>query len=203
MDSRLYLTCLWPGLPQLWWRGRLSALPSAIAFAIALNLLLVARFIYPEWLTYSFVRVLSWLGLVSWCVCTFKNIRELPTILHPRKVSKAPDRFPEARIAYLRTDWVRAEALLQECLAIEERDPPALLMLAAVYRQTSRFESCRVCIEKLRMTEVADRWWLEVDAEERRLQRDLAYHQASNRVSRPTSNQNTLGADIRPTSAAA
>ncbi len=136
-------------------------------------------------------------------VCTFKNIRELPTLLHPRKVSKAPDRFGDARVAYLRTDWVRAEALLQECLAIEERDPPALLMLAAVYRQTNRFESCRVCIEKLRTTEVADRWWLEVDAEERRLQRDLAFHQASGRVSRPSMHQNQMVAEASSIRAAA
>lgn len=203
MDQRLYLTCLWPGLPQLWWRGRLSALPSAIAFALALNLLLVAQFIYPEWLTYAFVRVLGWLGMITWCVCTFKNIRELPTLLHPRKVSTVPDRFNDARLAYLRTDWVRAEALLQECLAVEERDPPALLMLAAVYRQTSRFESCRVCIEKLRTTEVADRWWLEVDAEERRLQRDLAFHQASGRVSRPVGMQNHALSTANSVSAAA
>ncbi len=152
----------------------------------------MAKFIYPEWLTYTFVRALGWLGMITWCVCTFKNIRELPTLLHPRKASKAPDRFNDARLAYLRTDWVRAEALLQECLAIEERDPPALLMLAAVYRQTNRFESCRVCIEKLRTTEVADRWWLEVDAEERRLQRDLAFHQASGRVSRLAMTQNQM-----------
>ena len=34
------ITCLWPGLTRLWWRGELSALAVAIAFAILLNLLL-------------------------------------------------------------------------------------------------------------------------------------------------------------------
>lgn len=183
MDNKLYLTCLWPGLPELWWRGRLSALPSAIAFAIALNALLVAKYIYPEWLTYSVVRIGGWLGVFVWFYCTIKNIRELPALIHPRKASDKPDRFAEAHVAYLRGDWNRAEALLKECLMVEERDPPALLLLAGVYRQTGRLESARGCIETLRVTEVADRWWLEVDAEEKRLLRDQAYQEGRRKVS--------------------
>ena len=50
MEAKHYATCLWPGMADIWWRGRLSALPIAIAFALALNLLLVTRYIYPEWM---------------------------------------------------------------------------------------------------------------------------------------------------------
>jgi hypothetical protein len=183
LDNKLYLSCLWPGLPELWWRGRLSALPTAVAFGIALNVMLVARFIYPEWLTFSLVRVGGWVGVAVWFYCTIKNIKDLPGLLHPRKASKQPDRYGEAHLAYLRSDWPRAESLLRECLAVEERDPPALLLLAGVYRHTGRFESARGCIELLRTTEVADRWWLEVDAEEKRLLRDQSYQTGGNGVS--------------------
>ena len=31
MEARYYVTCLWPGLAELWWRGRLSGLPAAVA----------------------------------------------------------------------------------------------------------------------------------------------------------------------------
>lgn len=183
MDNKLYLTCLWPGLPELWWRGRLTALPTALAFGLALNGLLVARFIYPEWLTYSLVRVGGWVGVIAWFYCTIKNMRELPGLIQPRKASKKPDRFGDAHLAFLKSDWARAEVLLKDCLSIEERDPPALLLLAAVYRHTARLEFCRVCIDKLRTTEVADRWWLEVDAEEKRLLRDLAFRDGGDKVS--------------------
>jgi hypothetical protein len=184
LDNKLYLTCLWPGLPELWWRGRLSALPTAIAFGVALNALLFARYIYPEWLTYSVVRLGGWLGVAVWFYCTVKNIRDLPALLHPRKASGKPDRFAEAQLAYLRADWVRAEVLLKECLMVEERDPPALLLLAGVYRHMGRFDLTRSCIETLRLTEVADRWWLEVDAEEKRLLRDQSYQDSRRQVSK-------------------
>ncbi|MGV3483554.1 MAG: tetratricopeptide repeat protein [Planctomycetaceae bacterium] len=183
MDNKLYLTCLWPGLPQLWWRGRLSALPTALAFAFALNVLLVARFIYPEWLAFSLVRMAGWAGVLAWFYCTVKNVRELPGLIQPRKVSDKPDRFVDAQIAFLRSDWARAEVWLKDCLEVEERDPPALLLLAGVYRHTGRLELARACIDTLRMTEAADRWWLEVDAEEKRLLRDNAYQVEAHKVS--------------------
>jgi hypothetical protein len=186
VDNKLYLSCLWPGLPELWWRGRLSALPTAIAFALAVNALLIARFIYPEWLTLSLVRIAGWVGLIAWFYCTIKNIRELPGLIHPRKISDKPDRFADAHFAFLRSDWARAEMLLKECLAVEERDPPALLLLAAVYRHTGQLELARCCIDTLRITEAADRWWLEVDAEEKRLLRDQAYRDEHPKVSYST-----------------
>jgi hypothetical protein len=191
LDNKFYFYCLWPGLPELWLRGRLSALPTAVAFACALNFLLVARFIYPEWMTLSYVRIAGWVGVFAWFYCTIKNIRDLPGMIHPRKASKTPDRFADAHIAFLRSDYIRAEELLKECLGVEERDPPALLLLAAVYRQTARFEESRSCIEMLRVTEVADRWWLEVDAEEKRFLRDQAYQEGRNKVSTGAENKET------------
>ena len=183
MDNKYYFYCIWPGLPELWLRGRLSALPTAMLFACALNFLLIARFIYPEWLAFSYVRIAGWVGVLAWFYCTIKNIRDLPGMIHPRKASRKPDRFADAHVAFLRSDLVRAETLLKECLSVEERDPPALLLLAAVYRQTARFEECRGCIDILRVTEAADRWWLEVDAEEKRFLRDQVYQRGRREVS--------------------
>jgi len=184
VDHRLYLTCLWPGLPELWWRGRLTALPTAVAFAVAINVLLVARFVYPEWLSSSLVRLAGWVGVIAWCYCVVKNIRDMPALIQPRRASKLPDRFVDAHLAFMKGDLARAEALLQECLSVEERDPPALLLLASVFRQTSRFDHARACIQRLRVTEAADRWWLEVDAEEKRLLRDATFREQVHKVSR-------------------
>lgn len=203
MDNRLYLSCLWPGLPELWWRGRLSALPTALTFGLAINGLLVARFIYPEWLMFSIVRIAGWVGVIAWCYCTIKNVRELPGLIQPRKASRVPDRFVDAQMAFLKSDWRRAETLLKDCLAIEDRDPPSLLLLAAVYRHTARLEFCRACIDKLRKTEAADRWWLEVDAEEKRLLRDFSYRDSGDKVSRTGNTENpTRSEPIRTTVAA-
>ena len=171
MEARYYLTCLWPGLAELWWRGRLSAIPTTMAFALALNLLLVTRYLYPEWLSSGLVTMAFWVGIVAWGFCVVRSVRELPLLIAPRRVSDAPDRFPDAHAAYLRGAWREAEESLTEVLAIEPRDPPALLLLAGIYRQTDRLDAAELLLTEVRRLEVADHWWLEVDAETQRWRR--------------------------------
>jgi thioredoxin-like negative regulator of GroEL len=142
-----------------------------LAFALALNLLLVTRYLYPEWLSGGLVTMAFWVGIAVWGSCVVRSIRELPLLIAPRRASDDPDRFPDAHAAYLRGEWRAAEELLTEVLAIEPRDPPALLLLTGIYRHTDRLESAELLLGEIRRLEVADRWWLEVDAETRRLER--------------------------------
>jgi cytochrome c-type biogenesis protein CcmH/NrfG len=58
-------------------------------------------------------------------------------------------------------------------LGIEPRDPPALLLLAGLYRQTQRFEAASLLLREMSRLEVSDTWWLEIDAEQRRLSRQM------------------------------
>jgi len=173
MDHRNYLTCLWPGLSELWWRGRLSALPLAIGFAIGLNALLVLRFLLPSWLDPVLVRVACWIGFAIWVYLVIKGIRELPNLIDPRSVAEAPDCFPQAQAAYLKCQWHEAERLLLGTLSVEPRDPPALLLLAGVYRHTDRLQHAESLIEEIRRLEVADHWQIEIDAEADRLLRAI------------------------------
>jgi len=177
LDRKLYLSCLWPGLPELWWRGRIAALPTAMAFAAAANFLLIARFVYPEWLAIGLVRMAGWVGVAIWLFCVIRSVREMPQLINPRRASGQPDRFVDAHQAYLRGDWAEAESLLADCLSIENRDPPALMLLCGVYRHTNRLEAAGRLLEEIRLTEAADGWWLEVEAEQSRLDRDLSYSQ--------------------------
>ncbi|MCA9136301.1 MAG: hypothetical protein KDB00_06070 [Planctomycetales bacterium] len=172
MEIRNYTTCLWPGLSELWWRGRLSALPLAIGFAIGLNGLLMLKYFYPSWLDPMLVRSAWWVGVVVWICLTIKSVKELPALIAPRTVTDQPDRFVEAQAAYLRTDWESAEPLLLGILAIEPRDPPALLMLSGLYRHTGRLENAALLVDELRRLEIADRWQIEIDAEAERIVRD-------------------------------
>lgn len=171
MEARYYATCLWPGLAELWWRGRLSGLPAAVAFALAFNLFLATRYLYPQWIAGGLVSMGFWVGLLVWLIYVVRSIRELPSLIAPRTVSEQPDRFPEARTAYLRGEWAEAEGLLTDVLAIEPRDPPALLLLTGVYRHSGRLEAASLLLREIRRLEIADHWWLEVDAEDRRLER--------------------------------
>ncbi|MEL6108013.1 MAG: hypothetical protein AAFU85_18465 [Planctomycetota bacterium] len=196
METRKYLTCLWPGLNELWWRGRLSALPSAIGFALLLNGLLILRYHYPYWLSPFLVRSAGWIAFVSWLVWTVRSFRELPELLTPRQVSDEPDRFDDAHSAYLRGEWKNAESLLLGILAIEPRDPPALLLLSGVYRQTRRVESAAALVGELRRLEVGTDWIVEIDAELRRIARD------SERGSEDDNDKQTTAGSIHPGPAA-
>ncbi|QEG43519.1 tetratricopeptide repeat protein [Roseimaritima ulvae] len=170
-SGKHYLTCLWPGLPEMWFRGQLAALPAALTFAFAVNFLLVARFIYPEWLAPLLVRLACWAAVGVWIYCVTKSLQRLPEVVSPRSASDQPDRFAEAHIQYLRGHWVEAEALLSDCLEIESRDPPALLLLAGVYRHTNRLAAAANLLDQLERLERGDFWWLELQDERKRLKR--------------------------------
>ncbi|MGB7342910.1 MAG: hypothetical protein WBD20_01745 [Pirellulaceae bacterium] len=186
LQPRHYLTCLWPGMTELWWRGRLSGLPAAILFAVALNLLLIMRFLYPEWLSGILVRMACWIGVAVWAFYVIRSFRELPELLTPRQVSEEPDRFSDAQHAYLMSEWETAEKCLMKVLAIEPRDPPALLLLSGVYRHTQRAESAKLVVTELSRMEIGDTWALEIEAESRRIERDLEDDEASGEASEET-----------------
>jgi hypothetical protein len=118
------------------------------------------------------VRSAWWVGAAVWFFWTVKSIRELPALLRPRTVADQPDRFVEAQAAYLRSDWESAEQLLLGTLAIEPRDPPALLLLSGVYRHTDRVQNADVLVDEIRRLEVADPWQIEIAAEAARVLRD-------------------------------
>ncbi|MDB4540174.1 tetratricopeptide repeat protein [bacterium] len=171
MEVKHYATCFWPGLAELWWRGRLSALPAAIAFTLIVNLILVARYLYPGWIHSGLVSLAFWGGLIALFFYILRTARELPALINPRDTCEEPDQFPEARIAYLGGRWEEAEGLLTDVLAIEPRDPPALLLLTGVYRHTGRLEAAVLLLREISRLEAADDWRLEIETESKRLTR--------------------------------
>lgn len=170
MDASRYAICLWPGLPELWHRGKWSGLPAAVVFAGSLNFLLVARFIYPEWLQPSLVKIACWVAVGVWIMIVARSINRLPQLLYPRAAAGTPDRYPQAQQMYLRSQWHECEAILAEMLEIDSRDSAALLMLASVYRKTERWEAAQMALETLGRLETADAWWQERELEARRLE---------------------------------
>ncbi|MCC9604171.1 hypothetical protein LOC67_26760 [Stieleria sp. JC731] len=173
MDARKYLTCFWPGLSELWWRGRLSALPAAIAFGVGLNAYLILKYLFPTWLDPTLVRSAFWVGAIVWIYWSLKSIRELPALIAPREATQTPDHFPEAQAAYLSGDWEKAESLLLQVLRVESRDPPALLLLSSVYRYLERPQHSLALLAEISRLEVGDHWHIELQAELARAERML------------------------------
>lgn len=163
-------TCLWPGLPRIWYRGEWRALAAAVLFGAALDLLLVSTFVWPELFPVSWVTF-GWFALAAvWIVATVQALRSFSSI---RETVVAGDQglFNRARAEYLRGRWSEAESLLTQIVGRCKRDIEAQLMLATLYRRTRRFDEAHDRLRTLERLDGADRWSWEIDQERKMLKR--------------------------------
>jgi hypothetical protein len=170
---------MWPGLPQLWWRGAWSGLVLAVGFAALLNLALLASLVWTEWLG-SMSRTSLW-GLVmtlwccssgfAWWICRREN--------DPCGPKSARDLFPDAQDQYLKGNWLETERLLHDLLRRDETDAEAALLLATLYRHTGRWDEADAELRRLERRDVAAGWRREIEDEDQRLAEARAQREAS------------------------
>jgi hypothetical protein len=171
MQAMSRITCLWPGLPQLWWRGGWRPLLSAAGFAVLLNIGLAATFVWTEW-SPTWLLGVGWLGIgLFWAISVGLGSRALPGLLGTTPDIAVEDLFRQAQTEYLSKDWFEAEKLLQQVLGRSEHDADARLLLATLYRHTGRSDEARQCLTRLECMDKADRWTLEIARERRLLER--------------------------------
>jgi hypothetical protein len=159
---------LWPGLPQLWWRGDVRALMLALSFAIVLNFGLAATFAWPEMISPG-LRATIWFGVaVFWAIATWIGLREASRL---SRLSSEPQQlglFVQAQTEYLKGHWLEAETMLREILAVDDRDAEARLMLASLLRHADRVGEAWVELDLLELSEAGRKWASEI-ARERQL----------------------------------
>ena len=173
------ITCLWPGLAPLWWRGASLGLVEASAFALGLNLLLLATYVWPAWISAPW-PLLGWLALsLFWLVACWRSVRQLPTLVDNPPDAATEALFGAAQTQYLKGNWYDAEQLLRQLLVKRPRDVEAHLLLATLYRHDRRLDLARATLDKLERLDGAGRWWMEIANEKQRLVR-LAEEPGSN-----------------------
>ncbi len=165
--SRRLATCLWPGLPQLWFDGSWGGLAGAMAFAVAFNGLLAVSLVWYE-LASPVVTSVGWLLVVgAWLAAAAvswrwivrrdgQNQRQSPTTV-------VEDLYPAAVSEYLKRNFVAAERQLHKLLAMNERDCAAGLLLAALWRRTGRTDEARHELARLSRLEAAQPWSMEIE----------------------------------------
>lgn len=169
-----FLTLAWPGLPWLWLRGSLTGLVLALAFAVSLDLAIVATWIWPSLVELPFVVGLWTAVAAVWLVATVSAAAAFPPPIAPGRTPAADELFGKARDAYLGRDWLQAERRLRELLERSPTDGEGQLLLATLLRRLDRPNEARQALEKLSRSDSGSPWRREIAQELARLADDAA-----------------------------
>lgn len=162
--------CLWPGLPQAWMLGIGRSLFIALGFTWGVCWLLLATFVWPDWVSTVALRILWCTAVLIWLVATIRNCWYLPRLLATSDAHSS-QALVEAQTEYLRGNWFEAEAKLLQVLHVHPRDSEALLLLVGVLRRTQRWQPALRKLNQLTLLESAQLWQFEIERERQLLDR--------------------------------
>jgi hypothetical protein len=183
MRGLVRTTRLWPGLAELWLRGSVWGLSTALAFAFSLNFALLATFapdrVGPRiggeggiW-----TAVLAWVFVLSFWIVGVRTGLRTATRSKGSSAKIDPEveaGFVAAQQEYLRGHWIEAETLLRQLLAANPHDCEAKLLLASVERRSGRPNDARCTLEQLADVSSAGRWRQEIEREIARIDANAA-----------------------------
>jgi hypothetical protein len=156
------LTVLWPGLPQIWLRGEVSALGLSIGFSALLNLAVLATWGWTELLSTPLLLV-AWAGVaLIWLVSLVGGLVQMPRLCGLSSNDSAGDLFRAAQGEYLRGNWFEAELHLNQLLAVNSSDVDARLLLATLLRRLGQPKEALEQLDRLAKTEGSEKWQLEI-----------------------------------------
>lgn len=169
MLSTPWITCLWPGLSELWVRGRWTGLVWALGFTLLLNAALVSKGVWPE-LGNVWVRSGLWYFVLGfWLINAGWMGFRIASGSWDAIDATIDQLYQSAQTAYLKGQWYQSEAVLLRLLRREPDDAEALLLLATLKRHTKQFDEAHGTLEKLERLDASRRWWFEIHREKQLL----------------------------------
>lgn len=178
--------CLWPGLPAAWMLGLARGLAIALVYAWCMCGLLLATFVWPDWVAVGLLRLLWLVAIATWCILTVRNCMYLPRLLATCDAHSS-QAFISAQHEYLRGNWFEAEASLLKVLHHHPRDAEALLLLAGILRRTQRFQPALRRLKQLESLQSAAPWHFEIQREKVWIARAMAQQPDSPEQDSPSS----------------
>ncbi len=168
------LTCFWPGLSAAWYRGNTSSLAIAIVSTWVLALLLLATFVWPQWVSSLALRSLWLLAMVIWVAASARSQWQFSRLMQVSKPLEAKDHFLLAQTDYLAGNWFEAEAKLLQILHDFPRDAESQLLLIGVLRHTRRFRPALRRLTHLQTLDSSARWSYEINRERAIIEQRIA-----------------------------
>ena len=194
------LLCCWPGLPGLWFRGRWSSLLLAVFFSIALNLAIIATFIWTGIFADQSFTAFAWpVIILIWGATAWIAFQNLPDVMAVKSRSgetvldSSDALFLDARGEYLKGNWEAAERLLLKQLSQTPRDVESRLLLATLYRHTRQFDNAWRQLETLEMFDESETWRTEILRERKLLELVIEHEHSSVDLQTETGKTNNDG----------
>lgn len=178
------MACFWPGLAAAWYRGNTTSVAIAIFSTWIFALLLLATFVWPQWVSVIALRSLWLLSMVFWFGAMLRSQWQFARLMQVSKPLEAKDNFLVAQTDYLAGNWFEAEAKLLQILHDFPRDAESQLLLIGVLRHTRRFRPALRRLAHLETLDSAVRWRYEIKRErgiiESRIAEELAEQAEAN-----------------------
>ena len=163
-------------------RGSWAGLAVAVGFTALANTMLLASFVYRQWITGDAL----WIGYgalaVTWLLALWQSLavrresiaeasadESSEVAASEEKWSQLDQMFREAQQRYLESDWVATEQLLLKLLKHDARDVESRLMLATLWRHQGRHDEALRQLDRLERLEAAEKWRHEIAAEREHL----------------------------------
>lgn len=156
------MACFWPGLAAAWYRGNTTSLAIAIFSTWIFSLLLLASFVWSQWIPVIALRSLWLLSIVVWFGAMLRSQWQFARLMQVSKPLEAKDNFLLAQTDYLSGNWFEAEAKLLQILHDFPRDAESQLLLVGVLRHTRRFRPALRRLAHLETLDSAARWRYEI-----------------------------------------
>ncbi len=155
-----------PGLAGAWHRGLLPSLAVAVLAAWMASFLMLATFVWPEWIGVGWLRLGWLLGLVGWVSGLIHNAWSVAAWTESG-AGEPSNSLETAQREYLRGNWFESEAILLDGLQRHPRDAEMLLLLAGVLRQTRRWQPALRRLQQLELLDSATSWRFEIAREKK------------------------------------
>ena len=156
---------LWPGLPELWYRGQWFGLFLAVFATLLVNVLLASTLVWTEWLPGSTRLTLTAMLALTWGAGIYGSRKQARLAARRQSVGAGEDLFQQAQNEYLKGNWFESEAVIHKLLRSDARDVDAHLMLATLFRHTGRLEESDAQLRRLALFDDAAKWTMEIERE--------------------------------------
>jgi tetratricopeptide (TPR) repeat protein len=153
---------LWPGLAQIWSGQEALGLMLAAMFAVAVNLAILARFVWTEAFPTGAATFLSALAAVGW-VATAGYTAWWTLRCHPERHREEIEVLHrEALEAYLQRRWDDARCACERIVAMDENDADALMQLGRIHVRSGRPELARSALRQCLALDAGQKWRWEI-----------------------------------------